>query len=161
MPELTEIWSDPNAERDVLIDLVMPAAQAQYDEASNRWNSLDAKAFGLIAVAAAVIAGLAATHEELHDSWWGPATGCVAAGVFLVFAIWPREFYVGAEIVDFHDEMRSESPLEAARVMVESITDATESLEQGYAQKASNFQIGLALLSVAVAGCVPVVLFHP
>ena len=45
--------------------------------------------------------------------------------------------------------------------MVESLTDATESLDGGYDEKAFYFQVGLAILSVSLAGCILVVLFHP
>jgi hypothetical protein len=161
MPELTEPWADPEAERVVLVDLVVPAAQAQYDQALHRWSALDAKAFGLIAVVVAVVGGLAAAHTEIHRAWWAPAAGCAVAGVFFVRTISRRDLFVGPDVIDFHDEMRAKSPLDAARTMVEVITDVTEQVEEGYDDKGWNFEIGLAVLSVSLIGCLPILLFRP
>src|SRR6266496_3961823 len=43
MGEITEPWDDADAEREVLVDLIVPAAQAQYEHALQRWSALDAK----------------------------------------------------------------------------------------------------------------------
>jgi hypothetical protein len=158
---LTEPWKDPDAEYEVLVDLVVPAAQANYDHSRNKWSSLDAKTFGFLAIVAAVIGGLAAAHDGIHPAWWAPATGCAVAAVFFIRSISPRDLDLGPDVIDFHDEMRGKGSLEAARAMVESLTDATENVEDGYSEKGWNFSVGLALLSISLIGCLPVVLFRP
>jgi hypothetical protein len=160
MPELTEPWGKPDDEREVLVQLVVPSAQAQYDQALHRWTSLDAKAFGLLGLVAAVIAGLATFRDEVQHLWWAPAVGFAVAGVFFIRTIWQRPLIFGPDLIDFHDEMRSNDVLVAARAMVESLTDATDSVEEGYREKGRNFEVGLAILVVSVVGSLPVLLFR-
>lgn len=161
MPLLTEPWDDPDAEREVLVDLLVPAAQAQHDQALNRWSALDAKAFNLLALVTAIIAGLATFHEEIHHLWWAGALGFAAAGGFFVRTVWPRPIIFGPDLTDFHDEMRAHEPFIAARTMVESLTDAADSLDEGYADKGWNFQAGLLILVLSLLGSVPVLWFRP
>lgn len=161
MPDLTEPWDDPETERQVLVDLIVPAAHAQFDQALNRWSALDAKAFGLLGVIVAVIGGLAAVHDSVSAAWWAPAAGAAVAGTFFVHTIWQREVIFGPDLIDFHDEMRAEGALQAARLMVVSLSDATESVEEGYVDKAWSFQVGLATLAISLLGCLPVLLIRP
>jgi hypothetical protein len=161
MPELTEPWDDPEAEREVLVDLIVPAAHAQYDQALHRWSALDAKAFGLLALVIAIIGGLAAVHDTVNPAWWAPAAGAAVAGGFFVHTIWQREVILGPDLIDYHDEMRAKDTLEAARLMVVSLSDATEDVDDGYADKAWSFQIGLAILSISLVGCLPILLLRP
>ena len=161
MGEITEPWDDADAEREVLVNLIVPAAQAQYEHALQRWSALDAKAFGPIGLVVAVIGGLAAVHNAVNSAWWMPAVGCVIAGCFFVRTIWQREFIFGPDLLDFHDEMRTQPPLGAARLMLVSLSDATDSVELGYDDKAWNFEVGLAILSISLIGCLPILLFRP
>jgi hypothetical protein len=85
------------------MDLVLPAAQSQYDHALHRWSALDAKAFGLLALVAAIIGGLA----TFTIFWWAPAVGCAVAGVFFVRTVWRRSLILGPDLIDFHDKMRA------------------------------------------------------
>lgn len=89
------------------MDLVLPAAQSQYDHALHRWSALDAKAFGLLALVAAIIGGLATFRGGIHHLWWAPAVGCAVAGVFFVRTVWRRSLILGPDLIDFHDEMRA------------------------------------------------------
>ena len=161
MPELTVPWDDPDHEREVLVSLLLPQAQAAFDFAVHRWTSLEAKTFGFLALVAAVIGGLAAAHDAIHPAWWAPAAGCALAGVFFIRTIWPRDILIGPDVVDFHDEARALTKVEAARALVESLTDATESIEEGYDEKTRSFQLGLAILLVSLIGALPVVIFGP
>lgn len=158
---ITEPWNDPDDEYRALVDLFVPAAQAQYDHMVDRWTSLDAKAFGFLAIVAAVIGGLAATHESIHQAWWGAAAGSAIAGGFFIGALWPRDLVLGPDLVDFHDEARVAEPLTAAREMLDQLASATENAEEGYDSKSWFFQVGLAVLAVSLAGSLLVVLFHP
>jgi hypothetical protein len=57
--------------------------------------------------------------------------------------------------------MRHGDPLLAVRTMVELVMQATDSTDEGYADKGWNFEVGLAILTVSLAGCLPIVLFRP
>lgn len=161
MPELTVPWDDPDREHDVLVTLLLPQAQAAFDFAVHRWASLEAKTFGFLALVAAVIGGLSAAHEVVHEAWWAPAVGCAVAAGFFIRTIWPRDILIGPDVIDFHDEARVLTKLQAARALVESLTDATENIEQGYNDKTRSFQVGLAILSVSLVAALPVVVFGP
>lgn len=155
------MWDDSEAEYQVLIELVVPLAQADYERAVHDWSALDAKAFGFLAVGAAVIAGLATTHEGLNSRWWLPAIGCAVSGGFLIAATWLRELDLGPDPIDFHDEVRYAGAVGAAREMVEALTTATENVDEGYGVKRSYFSVGLVLLIVSLLGCLPIVVFRP
>jgi hypothetical protein len=161
VPELTVPWDDPDHEREVLVSLLLPQAQSALDFAVHRWSSLEAKTFGLLAIVAAVIGGLAAAHDAIHPEWWAPAAGCAVAAAFFIRTIWPRDILIGPDVVDFHDEARALTKLEAARALVESLTDATENIEEGYDDKTRSFQAGLAILLVSLIAALPVVILGP
>jgi hypothetical protein len=161
VPELTVPWDDPDDEREVLVSLLLPQAQAAFDFAVHRWSSLEAKTFGLLAIVAAVIGGLAAAHDAIHPEWWAPAAGCAVAAAFFIRTIWPRDILIGPDVIDFHDEARALTKLEAARVLVESLTDATENMDEGYDDKTRSFQAGLAILLVSLIAALPVVILGP
>jgi hypothetical protein len=161
VPELTVPWDDPDHEREVLVSLLLPQAQSAFDFAVHRWSSLEAKTFGLLAIVAAVIGGLAAAHDAIHPEWWAPAAGCAVAAAFFIRTIWPRDILIGPDVVDFHDEARALTKLEAARALVESLTDATENIEEGYDDKTRSFQAGLAILLVSLIAALPVVILGP
>jgi hypothetical protein len=157
--KLTEPWDDPEAEHRALVEFVLPLARAGYDLAIHRWTSLDAKAFGFLAVVAAVIGGLAAVHDAIHPAWWGPAAGSAVAGFFFIRALWLRDISLGPDVIDVHDETRVMSPTNAARAVVESLLAATQNVEDGYDDKSWNFNVGLAIMSVSFLGALPVVVF--
>lgn len=161
MAEITEPWADPDDEYQALVDLVVPAAQSQYDHAVHGWASLDAKAFGFLALVAAVIGGLLTFHESINRAWWGVAVGFTAAGGCFLGSLWPREYELGPDLIDFHDEARLGTPLDAAREMLEQLTSAEESVEEKYADKSRWFTRGLALFAVSVVACIPVLAFRP
>lgn len=161
VPELTVPWDDPDEENEVLVTLLLPQARAAFDFAVHRWTSLEAKTFGFLALVAAVIGGLSAAHAVVHEAWWAPAAGCAVAAVFFIRTIWPRDILIGPDVIDFHDEARALTKLQAVRAMIESLTDATENIEEGYDDKTRSFQVGLAILSVSLVAALPVVVFGP
>lgn len=161
MARVTKPWNDADAEYRVLVDFVLPEAQAQYGHAVNRWAGVDAKAFGFLAIVAATIGGLAATHQALHRAWWAAATGCAVAGACFIVSLLPRDLYLGPDLIDLHDETRAGTALDAARAMLDQLTLATERVEEGFSDKARYYSIGLAILAVSLLGCLPVVLFRP
>lgn len=161
MAEITEPWDDADEEYQTLVDLVVPAAQSQFDHATHGWASLDAKALGFVALVAAVIGGLLAFHESIHRAWWGAAIGFAVAGGCFVGSLWPRNYELGPDLIDFHDEARLATPLDAAREMLEQLASAAESVEERYEDKSRWFRRGLALFAVSVVACIPVLAFRP
>lgn len=81
---LGEHWDDAEGEYQVLSGLLVPAAQARFDRAVSDWDALDTKAMGFLALDAALIAGLVATHESIHELWWLPALGGTVAAAFFI-----------------------------------------------------------------------------
>ena len=112
--QLADPWPDPDAEYRVLTDLLVPAVQGRAERTLQDWDALDTKAMGLITVAAASIAGLAAVHDTINRLWWLPTAGFFVAGGMLVASIWPRTVDLGPDLVDLHDEMRGQDPTVAA-----------------------------------------------
>jgi hypothetical protein len=113
MSELTERWTDADSEYEVLVNLLIPAAQARLDRTHDDWDAMSSQAHGFLALDAAVIAGLVAAHDLIHRLWWLPTAGLIGAGVLFIASVWPREVALGPDLIDFHDEMREDSTLDA------------------------------------------------
>jgi len=156
-----EPWDDPDDEYQVLVDLLVPSAQAGYERALSDWNALDTKILGLLALDAALIAGLAAAHDSIHRAWWLPAVIAAMAAGFFIASLWPRTVDLGANPIDFHKEMREGSPLDAARAMVEHLFSSAERVDERIAEKGNLYWVGLALFSVALVASLPMVVFRP
>jgi hypothetical protein len=161
MAELGEPWRDDDAEYEVLTTLLVPAAQAGFARATQDWNALDTKALGVLALDAAVIAGLVAVHNVIHSLWWLPAAGCAAAGALFVASIWPRTVDLGPDLIDFHDEMRESPRRDVARSLFTHFLLATETVDETVGEKTLIFWVALGVLSVSLVGCLPIVLLRP
>jgi hypothetical protein len=159
--EIADPWEDPDDEYAVLVDLTVPEAQQRFYSGSSDWSALDTKALGILAVAAAAIAILVTVHEDVNRFWWIPAVILTVAGGFLIAAIWPRDFYFGPDLLDFHDEMRDLSPLDAARELLYELVDATRKNDENLTSKTILFWWGLGVLSVGLVACLPITLLRP
>lgn len=156
--ELRAPWNDQEAEYQVLTDLLVPAAQGRFDRAHQDWDALDTKALGMIAVDAAAIAGLAAVHDAINRLWWLPTLAFVAAGLLMVASIWPRVVTLGPDLADLHDQLREQSPLDAARLMFNETSAATSDADGTLERKVFLFWLGLAVLSVSLVASFPIIL---
>lgn len=159
--EIAEPWDDPGDEYIVLADLVVPAAQDSFNGGSADWSALDTKALGILAVVAGAIAVLITVHQDINRLWWTPAILLAIAGILLIAAIWPRDFYFGPDFLDFHYELRNLSPLDAARDLLVELVDATRENDNRLNGKTTLFWCGLGLLLVALLACLPVALVRP
>ena len=157
VPELGQPWDDPDAEYAVLTELLVPAAHGRYDQAMQAWNAAETKALGFLAIAAAIVAGLASVHDSLGNLWWLPASGCAVAGALFVGSLWPRIFPKGPDLLELHDAMRAASLLESARTMFGFVMRAAVSAEQIVSSKTRTYYLGLLLLSLSAAGSIPVI----
>jgi hypothetical protein len=159
--ELGPPWDDPDAEYEVVTDLLMPAAQARVERAMQDWDVLDTKALGVLAIDAAAIAGLVAVHESIHSLWWIAVLGFLTAGAIFIGSIWPREVEVGVDLVDFHNEMREANPLHAAREFFTDLSSSADDAEKQMRGKVGLFLFGLAVFAASLVICLPIVLFRP
>jgi hypothetical protein len=159
--DLGEPWSSPEDEYEVLTTLVVPAAQANFDRALQDWSALDTKALGVLALVAAIIAGLVGFHDGLNDLWWIPTLGFLLTGILLIASIWPRTADLGPDLIDFHDEMRESTPLEAARAMTSHLYIAAANANDSMIAKGALFWLSLGSLLMSTVGCLPVILLRP
>jgi hypothetical protein len=125
------------------------------------WAALDTKALGVLAVDAGAIALLITVHQDINRLWWLPSVVLAAAGVLLIAAIWPREFVFGPDLLEFHDEMRRGSPLEAAREMLDEFVAASRQNDDRLNMKTTLFWWSLGILIVGLLGCLPIALLRP
>jgi len=158
--ELGEPWDDERAEYQVLTDFLVPAQQRRFDRALQDWEAIDTKAFGMLAVVGAVVAGLVAVHKTINPLWWAPAIAALVAAGMMV-AAWPRTLDLGADLVDLHHEMRDQDPLETARTLFNATLEAEGDADAILALKSALFRWSLVVLSLSLLACIPVVLFRP
>jgi hypothetical protein len=159
--EIAGPWEDADDEYGILVDLVVPEAQQRFYSGSADWSALDTKALGVLAVAAAAIAILITVHEDVNGLWWIPAGILVLAGGFLIAAVWPRDFYFGPDLLDFHYELRDMSPLDAARELLSELVDATRRNDQNLTSKTTLFWWGLGILLAGLIACLPIIFLRP
>jgi hypothetical protein len=161
MSQLGEEWPDADAEYRTISEILLPELQRRFERTMADWDALDSKALGLIAVAAAVIGGLAAAHHSINHLWAIPAGGCAVSGALLVGAVWPRVVDGGPDLIEIHDKMRARGPLESARLMFDALMDANTQNEDVYGGKASWYEAGIALLALSIAATIPALIFRP
>ena len=78
-------------EQSEAVRLIVERAQARLDAQLRDNDALDVTSLGLLAVDAAVLAVLIATHDALNNLWAIRAATLVAAGFFFLGAVWRRE----------------------------------------------------------------------
>jgi hypothetical protein len=143
------------------LEVFAASAPSQFERGLNEWDSQDTRALGFLAFDAALAAGLVATYESLHSGWWAAAAGFAVSGAFLIWALWNRPVEYGPNLIDFHDEMRHFSGVDAARAMLEELTEVADINAENLRTKANAYSIGFGLLVVSLIGSVPVVAFRP
>jgi hypothetical protein len=148
---------EPPDEQAVL-DMLVPRAQARIDAQLRDNDALDAKAFGVLGVAAASITLLVAAHDDIHRLWWLPAVGLAFAGVLMLAAVWPRTFDVGPDTRDFYEKMATSTRLEASRQMLTELLVAGDANDFQLPIKRRLFKAGFAVLVAGLLGALPIAL---
>lgn len=115
----------------------------------------------MVALNAAIVAGLVAVHDTINELWWLPAAGAVIAGALMVASVWPRTLDLGADLVDLHDKMREKPRLNAARSMFNAVSQSADRADAILSGKTFLFRLGLVALALSLLGSLPVVLFRP
>jgi hypothetical protein len=100
-----------------------------------------------------------AVHETLSDLWWIPAIVIGVAGLLFIAVVWPREFDFGPDLSTFQSTMGGGPTLAASRQMLTELVSAIEN--NAKRDKILIFWCGLALLVLALLGCVPLSLIRP
>jgi hypothetical protein len=108
------------------VRLIVDRAQARLDAQLRDNDALDVKALGLLAVDAAVLGVLIATHDSLNHLWAIPAATLIAAGFFFLGAVWRREFDSGPNWREFYEEHAWEPIEDIARHMLSDLLTAIE-----------------------------------
>jgi hypothetical protein len=148
---------EPPDEQAVL-DMLVPRAQARIDAQLRDNDALDAKAFGVLGVAGAVITLLVAAHNDIHRLWWLPAIGLGVAGVLMLAAVWPRTFDVGPDTRDFYEKMATSTRLDASRQMLTELLVAVDANDRQLPSKRRLFKAGFGVLVVALLTALPIAL---
>jgi hypothetical protein len=161
LEEIAEPWDDPDAEYDVLSEMIVPAAQQRYVTGLQDWDAIDTKALGVLAAAVAALAGLAAFHEGINRLWWLPALGLFCSCVVFALVIKPYEVTSAPDLLDLHDQMRNEGRLEAARELLDDLIYAADGNDRPLLLKARLFGYRLALMAASLSGSLPILLFRP
>jgi hypothetical protein len=155
-----EAWSEDEEER-VLNDVLLPVALSRFDGASGDADSIDTKSLGVLALAAAAIAVLVAVHDGINRHWPIGALSMAAAGVLLVFAIWPRSWDFGPNLEAFYSEMSGAPRVEASRQMLSELLASVDKNDMTNAGKFRWYRAGLAVFVLALVVCVPIALVRP
>jgi hypothetical protein len=161
LEEISEPWDDPDAEYQVLAEMIIPSAQQRYVTGLQDWDAIDTKALGVLAAAVAALAALAAFHRGINHFWWLPALGLFCSCVLFALVIRPYEFTFAPDLLDLHDQMREEGQLEAARELLDDLTYAADRNDRPLRLKVQLFGYGLVVMAASLVGSLPVLLFRP
>jgi hypothetical protein len=145
------------------LDLLVQSAQERLQRQLSDADATDTKALGLLALGAAAIALLVATHDAINRFWWIPVIGFGLASAFLVLAARPREFDVGPDLAWLYDRWTTAqvSAADAARQM---LSELLASLGNNYSlsiRKGLYVKLGLVALVISSLGSIPVALLRP
>jgi hypothetical protein len=119
---------------------------------------LDAKALGVLAADAAVIALLVADHRELNRLWWIVLVGLGVAALVLLWVVWPVKLDAGPRTDEFYKRFATAPPIEAQRQMLGELFAGFEANSGRLPAKSDRFKVGFALLVVSLIGAVVVAL---
>jgi hypothetical protein len=161
LTEIAERWEDGEDEYYVLRDLVLPEARERFYSVMHDWAALDTKALGVFAVDAAALGVLIAVHHDVNHLWEVPGVLFAVAGGLIIAVIWVRGIALGPDLLDFHNKMRDDAPLGAARQMLSDVVGATEENDETLNGKTTLFWWALALLALALVTCLPIALLRP
>lgn len=160
MAQLHDPWTDPDMEYEVLCQFVLPAALADFQRTFEDWNALESKALNVLALDAAALAGLVAVRNAVSDLWAAAAIGFAIAAVFLIVAVWPRRVNFGPDIPDYHDRLRGDDELTAARTMVEELMTSAGENDGVVSSKSGAFLVGLSVFSLSLVAALLAIFFR-
>ena len=152
-----------NVDEQANLDLLVQSAQTRVERQLSDADATDAKALGLLALGAAAIALLVATHDTINRFWWLPVIGFSVASALFLLAARPREFDVGPDLTWLYDRWTAArtSAADAARQM---LSECLSSLGNNYAlsvRKGLYVRLGLIALVLSALGSIPVALIRP
>ena len=155
---------DPTAsseanEAEILAELLIPEARSRLEASFRNSDAADTKALGMLGIAAGAIAVLVAVHGSVNQLWWIPAAVIGVSGALFVAAIWPRRFSIGPDLEVFYELLGDGPPLTASRQMLAELLQAEKINRKPWKVRALWW--GLAVLIVALVGCLPIALIRP
>lgn len=150
----TEEWA-------LLDEIVIPVALSRFDRGSGDADSIDTKALGVLAVAAAAIGVLVAVHDGINHDWPVAAIVMGVSGLLLVVAIWPRRWDFGPDLQDFYEEMSGAPPVEASQQMLAELLASIDRNDTANRSKFGFYQAGLMVFVAGLVVCVPIALVRP
>jgi hypothetical protein len=145
------------------VELLVQHAEDRLQRQLAEGDAIDAKALGTLALSAAAIALLVATHDTINRLWWIPVIGLAVASGFLLWAIRPRRFDVGPDLEWLYNawEAAKVSAADASRDMLAELLASVENNQGPTRSKEVCLKLGLLVLIVSLLGSIPIALIRP
>jgi hypothetical protein len=115
--------------------MILDVAVARLDAQLGQADAYDAKAIGILTVAALVVAVVAAKVDVWGPVWWMPVLGSLVTATFCCLVLVVRTFFRGSNLRTFYQDHAADLPALANAQMLSDLLDSIERNEDPLKRK--------------------------
>jgi hypothetical protein len=141
------------SDADEIVRLAVERTQAQLDAQLASDDAVDLKALGVLGADAAAMGVLVAAHGSLNPLWWVPMAVLAAAGLVLLWVVYPVELQTGPRWTEWYAVFGAGSFGEAGRQMLVDLTAALDVNRVKLRRNGRRFKVGFVLVLIGLVRC--------